>query len=94
MRVVTGHPEGLVAERSRSNVSVDITTPRTMTWADVQEYADFNRDFLAAVRQAKAAGKTAADAAATLKLPDRYASYDMRQARTNVETIYSELDGR
>jgi glyoxylase-like metal-dependent hydrolase (beta-lactamase superfamily II) len=93
-RVVTGHPEGLVAERSKSNVSVDVTTPKTMTWTDLQEYADFNRDFLAAVREAKAAGKSAADAAATLKLPDRYAAYDMRQAKANVETIYSELAAR
>jgi hypothetical protein len=63
-----------------------------MRWADVQEYADFNRDFLAAVRTAKAAGTKAADAAATLKLPDKYKDYDMRQAAANVEAIYRELD--
>jgi glyoxylase-like metal-dependent hydrolase (beta-lactamase superfamily II) len=92
MQVITGHEEGLSAERDRRADSVDISTPKTMRWADVQEYADFNRDFLAAVRTAKAAGTKAADAAATLKLPDKYKDYDMRQAAANVEAIYRELD--
>jgi cyclase len=93
-RVVTGHEGGLNTERSKSNVSVDITTPRTMTWADVQEYAEFNRDFLAAVKDARAAGMSAEQAAATLRLPERYRDYDMQQARANVAAIYDELNGR
>jgi cyclase len=90
-QVVTGHEEGLVTERDPSAVSVDITTPRTMRWNDVQEYADFNRDFLAAVQEARQAGKTADEAAATLRLPDKYKGYDLQRARANVEAIYSEL---
>ena len=90
-QVVTGREEGLVTERDPSAASVDITTPRTMRWSDVQEYADFNRDFLAAVRDARQAGKTAEEAAATLRLPERYRAYDMQRARANVEAIYSEL---
>ena len=62
-----------------------------MTWADVQEYADFNRDFLAAVRDAIATGKSADDAAASLRLSDRYKDYDMTQAKANVRAIYGEL---
>ncbi len=93
-RVITGHEEGLSAERSSSAVSVDISTPRTMTWTDLQEFADFNRDFLAAVQEGIKAGKTADQAAATLKLPDRYRTYDMRQAKANVEAIYRELGAR
>jgi glyoxylase-like metal-dependent hydrolase (beta-lactamase superfamily II) len=93
-RVVTGHEAGLDTERSKSNVSVDITTARTMSWTDLQEYADFNRDFLAAVKEARAAGKNAEQAAATLRLPDRYRDYDMQQARANVAAIYDELNGR
>lgn len=93
-RVITGHEAGLTAERSKSNVSVDISTPQTMTWSDLQEYADFNRDFLSAVQEARAAGKTAEQAAATLRLPERYREYDMRQARANVEAIYAELGGK
>jgi cyclase len=93
-RVITGHEAGLTAERSKSNVSVDITTPRTMTWSDLQEYADFNRDFLSAVKEARAAGKTAAQAAASLRLPERYREYDMQHAAANVEAIYAEMDGK
>ncbi len=93
-RVITGHEEGVRATRSASPTSVDISTPQTMTWADLQEYADFNRDFLDAVRAAKAAGKSAQDAAASLKLAERYAAYDMTQASANVQAIYRELDAR
>lgn len=67
---------------------------QTMTWADVEEYAAFTRDFLAAVREAMDAGMDAAEAAATLRLPDRYADYDMEQAEANVRIIYDELRGR
>jgi hypothetical protein len=62
-----------------------------MAWSDLEEYADFNRDFLAAVREAIAAGKSADEAAATLKLPERYKDYDMTHAKANVQAIYAEL---
>lgn len=90
-RVVTGHEQGLGTERSTNPASVDISTPQTMTWADLQEYADFTRDLLAAVRASMVARKTAEEAAATLSLPDRYKNYDMRQAKATVEAIYKEL---
>jgi cyclase len=90
-QVVTGREEGLVTERDPSAVSVDTTTPRTMRWSDVQEYADFNRDFLAAVQEARQAGKTAGEAAVTLRLPEKYKAYDLQRAKANVEAIYSEL---
>src|SRR5262245_60575617 len=90
-RVVTGHAEGLADSRDQSATSVDISTARTMRWSDVEEYADFVGDFVAAVRQARTAGKTAADAAATLGLPDRYRGYDMSGARRAVEAIYAEI---
>lgn len=93
-RVVTGHEEGLRATRSADVTSVDITTPQTMSWDDLQEYADFNRDFLVAVRGALAAGKTAEAAAASLALPARYASYDMSNGPANVRAIYAELGAK
>ena len=65
-----------------------------MTWDDLREYADFNRDFLAAVRASHEAGRSADEAAASLDLPERYAGYDMEQARANVEAIYTELGSR
>jgi glyoxylase-like metal-dependent hydrolase (beta-lactamase superfamily II) len=90
MRVVTGHPEGLADSRDPSATSVDISTPRMMRWSDVEEYADFTRDFVDAVRKARSAGRTAAEAAAGLSLPDRYRDYDMRNALAAVEAIYRE----
>ena len=90
MRVVTGHAEGLADARDPAATSVDISTPRTMRWSDVEEYADFTRDFVEAVRKAKSAGRTAAEAAASLSLPDRYRDYDMRNALAAVEAIYKE----
>lgn len=91
MQVVTGHEEGLAAERDPRASSVDISTPRTMRWADVQEYAEFMHDFLEEVRRAIAAGKSPADAADSLKLPEKYKSYDLQRARAGVEAIYGEL---
>ena len=64
---------------------------QTMTWADVEEHAAFTRDFLEAVQEALDAGKDAAEAAATLRLPDRYADYGLDQAEANVRIIYDEL---
>ena len=68
-----------------------------MTWADFREFGEFNRDFLAAVERGKDEGKTAAETAASLDLPARYASYAMSRgsltsAEQNAEKIYAELD--
>jgi glyoxylase-like metal-dependent hydrolase (beta-lactamase superfamily II) len=58
---------------------------------DLQEYADFNRDFVAAVRAAKTAGKSAEAAAAGLIIPERYKSYNLDRAKANVDVIYREI---
>jgi glyoxylase-like metal-dependent hydrolase (beta-lactamase superfamily II) len=86
-RVVAGHDAGPPPGAPRSALG-DV-----QSWTDLQEYADFNRAFLEAVRTAIAQGKSAAEAAATLSLPGKYAGYDMRQAKANVEIIYRELAG-
>jgi glyoxylase-like metal-dependent hydrolase (beta-lactamase superfamily II) len=81
-RIVTGHgapPPGSMAVRGLPTVK------------DLVEYADFNRDFLAAVREAINAGKTAAEAAGSIQMPERYNGYDMARAPANVEAIYREL---
>jgi cyclase len=91
-RVVTGHDTRSATPRQRETSGSQIfANPLTMTWNDLQEYADFNRDFLAAVQDAIKAGKTADEAAATLKLSDRYKDYDMQHAKANVQAIYREL---
>jgi glyoxylase-like metal-dependent hydrolase (beta-lactamase superfamily II) len=90
-RVVTGHDESSLIPRDPRSGSAIFANPKTMSWADVQEYTDFNRDFLAAVEDAIKAGKSAAEAFATLQLPERYKGYDMQRARANIEAIYREL---
>jgi glyoxylase-like metal-dependent hydrolase (beta-lactamase superfamily II) len=61
-------------------------------WKAFAEFAEFNRAFLEAVRTAKAAGKTAEQAAAELTLPDRFKDFAMNRAKDNVAKIYAELD--
>ena len=62
-----------------------------MTWADLHEYADFNKAFLAAVQTAMKSGKTADQALAELKLPEKFSTYVMTGAKDNVPKIYAEL---
>lgn len=61
------------------------------TWAEFKEYGEFMRDFVAAVEQAKKAGKTADQAATDLKLPDKYKDYNLARAKAGVTAIYGEL---
>jgi hypothetical protein len=49
------------------------------------------RDMVAAVQQAKKDGKTAEQAAADLKLPDKYQGYDARRLQDDVTKIYADL---
>jgi glyoxylase-like metal-dependent hydrolase (beta-lactamase superfamily II) len=46
-----------------------------MTWADLAEYAAFNRDVVAWAQAQKKAGKTAEQAAAEFKAPEKYKGY-------------------
>ena len=50
-------------------------TPAQSTWADLKEYADFNRDFLVFAQAQLAAGKTPEQAAAEWKMPEKYQGY-------------------
>ncbi len=93
MRVITGRGEfpSTYAGRGRREQGRQRPWTGWMTWDDVAEYADFNRDFLAAVEEAYRAGKSAGEAAEGLALSDRYGDYGMEHARANVEAIYAEL---
>ena len=62
-----------------------------MVPADLLEYSEFNKAFLAAVKTAKAAGKTPEQATAELKLPEKFAAYAMGSTAVNVTKIYEEL---
>ena len=74
--------------------NVDIVIPGhsgVTDWKAAVEFADFNRDFLAAVESAIKAGKSADEAAATLQLGERWKDYGMGRLRANVAAIYAEL---
>jgi glyoxylase-like metal-dependent hydrolase (beta-lactamase superfamily II) len=60
-----------------ANVDTIITghSDKTMTMADLKEYADFNRDFLAWVQSEMKAGKSAEKAAGEYKVPAKYKGY-------------------
>jgi cyclase len=78
-----------------ANVDSIITGHSTvMTMKDLSEYAQFNKDFLAAVQAAKKAGKTADQIAAEWKMPEKYSGYTApapARLRANIEVILAEL---
>ena len=64
-----------------------------MTMADLQEYAEFNREFLAAAQAAKKAGKTPEEAAKGWTQPAKYANYAAAapaRLLANMQVIYNE----
>ena len=50
-------------------------TPANTTWADLKEFADFNKDLLTWAQDELKAGKTPEQAAADWKLPEKYKGY-------------------
>ena len=77
------------------NVDQVITghSPSVMTWADLGEYAQFNKDFLADMQAALKEGKSADDIAASWKISDKYKGYtvDPTRLKQNVTAIANEL---
>jgi cyclase len=76
------------------NVDTIITGHSTlMTWNDLAEYAQFNKDFVAAVQSAMKAGKTADEIAAGWKPDAKYAGYGVAEARlkANATVVFNEL---
>ena len=49
--------------------------PAQTTWADLKEYADFNKDLVAWMQAELKAGKTPEQAAAEWKVPEKYKGY-------------------
>jgi len=64
-----------------------------MTWADLDEYSKFNKDFLAWVTAAMKSGKTVDAAAAEYSIPQSYKGYtpNADQTKSNIGVIYNEL---
>ena len=66
----------------------------TMKWDDLREFADFNRDFLNAVREAKKAGKSVDEIANGWTMPAKYSGYTAtkpERLRASIEAIYKEI---
>jgi len=82
------------AHESITNVDSVITGHSTvMTWADLAQYAQFNKDFLADVEAGLKAGKTPDEIATGWKISDKYQGYNIADARLkqNVSAIAAEL---
>jgi cyclase len=88
-------PDTLAKAAKLQNVELIITGHSTvMTPADLIEYSEFNRDFLAYVREAKKAGKSVDEAASAYQIPEKFSGYRAPQpdsVKNNVEAIYAEL---
>ena len=80
------------------NVDTIITGHSTqMTWDDLSEWAEFNRDFLEAVRTGHSAGRSVEDIAGSWTMPEKYTAYDppnMSGLTRNVQVIVDELEER
>jgi len=90
-----GYPETLArAARLPDIDTVIIGHGPQMTMADLQEYSEFNRALVEAVRAAKEQGRTVDEVASTWTVPARFAGYAQPPAdrlRTNVQVIWDEL---
>jgi glyoxylase-like metal-dependent hydrolase (beta-lactamase superfamily II) len=64
-----------------------------MSWNDLAEYAQFNKDFVRDVETAMKAGKSADEIASSWKIADKYKGYTIAEARlkTNVTAVFNEL---
>ena len=87
------YPE-TIAKAAAGIKDVDTVIPghsAVTTWAAFVEFGEFNKAFLTAMQEAKKAGKTAEQAAAELKLPEKFKDYNVGRAKVNVEAIYADL---
>jgi glyoxylase-like metal-dependent hydrolase (beta-lactamase superfamily II) len=91
-----GIPDTLAkAAATVKNIDTIITGhSRQMTMNDLREYAEFNRDFLKAVQEAKKAGKSVDAIANSWTMPAKYTGYAAPQParlKSNVQVIFDEL---
>jgi cyclase len=96
---VVAHAETLgKVVSSTKNVDTVITghTP-VLTWNDLREYADFNRDFVSWAQEQIKAGKAVGQAATEYRVPAKYKGYTVApnaqfgDAKANLEIVYKEL---
>lgn len=69
--------------------------PELFAWADLEQYAEWHRHFVEVAKGAKAAGKSAEQAANEYVIPARFAGYTRSGPTTiqsDIQIIYDELD--
>ncbi len=95
-RVITGHGPfpTTYAGRGRRDRGAARAWSGFLTWDDLAEYAEFTRDLVTAVEREFSAGRSAAEAGVALRLPDRYAGYDLTGLQAAVDALYAELAAR
>jgi glyoxylase-like metal-dependent hydrolase (beta-lactamase superfamily II) len=83
---------------AESTGNVDVVIPghsaTNLTVADMRQYAEFNREFMNAVQDAKLKGQTVEQIAGSWKMPAKYAGYAEPAAarlRSNVQVVFDEL---
>ena len=62
-----------------------------LKWSDFAEFGEFNLAFLDATKAAIKAGKSADEAIAGFKMPEKFKDYAMTGLKDNVTKIYAEL---
>jgi glyoxylase-like metal-dependent hydrolase (beta-lactamase superfamily II) len=87
------------ASAAIKNVNTVITGHSTvMTWQDFVDYGEFNKLFLDHAKASLAAGKTAEQAMADFKLPDKFKDYNIAGGRGgpggNFNVIFEELKAK
>ena len=96
-RCATAEETG-AADSSFDTVIAGHTTSGPLTWQDFVNYGEFNKLFLEHARKSLQAGKTAEQAMADLKLPDKFKDYNLQGGRGgpggNFNVIYQELQNK
>ena len=85
---------GTLAKAAKGISGVDRVIPghsAVTDWAAFVEFGEFVRAFVSNVEAAAKAGKSAEQAAADMKLPEKFSGYTTTRAKANVEVIYREL---
>jgi cyclase len=87
------YPDTLAkAAKGIRNVDTVIPGHSAVTdWAAFVEFGEFVRAWVSSVETAAKAGKTADQAAADVKLPEKFSGYGTTRARANVDVIYKEI---
>ena len=85
--IITGHSSRTIG--SGAAAKFEPFGP-VVKWADLQEYQDFTREFVASAQASMKAGRTVDQAVVEMKLPAKYKDYDMANARNDVQRVYEE----